>query len=438
MSIEHITILMFATFLILLVTGLPVVFCLSTTSIIFAYALWGPPALGLLSRTLFGQTFNFPLLAIPLFVFMAHILQHSGIGENLYETMYNWFGPINGGLAMGTVVACAIIAAMSGLSATGTLSMGIVAIPAMFKRKYNKSITLGSVAAGGALGALIPPSVPMIVYSFLSGVSVGKMFLGGVLPGLLLAFFYITYIGVRSFIQPQLGPALSTEERATWAEKVRSLRLVILPILLVLAVLGSIFAGIATPTEAAAVGSLGGILCAAVNRKLTLKSLKLATYDTLKITTMLMWIMGAGICFSAVYTGLGAPQLVQDTLGALEVGPWGVLVIMEVSLIILGMFLDPNSIMIITVPIYVPLIIELGFDPLWFGILFVMNIEIAYLTPPFGWNIFYLKSIVPANITITDIYRAVGAFVALQVTGLGIVMAFPQIALWLPALMIGR
>ena len=264
------------------------------------------------------------------------------------------------------------------------------------------------------------------------------MFLGGIFPGLLLAFFYITYIGVRSFVHPQLAPALSPEERATWAEKVSSLRLVILPILLILAVLGSIFTGITTPTEAAAVGALGGILCAVVNRKLTLKSLKLSIYDTLKITTMLMWIMGAGICFSAVYTGLGAPQLVQDTLGALGIGPWGVLLIMELSLIILGMFLDPNSIMIITVPIYVPIIIELGFDPLWFGILFVMNIEIAYLTPPFGWNIFYLKSIVPSSIIITDIYRAVGAFVALQVTALAIVMAFPQIALWLPTLMIGR
>jgi len=377
------------------------------------------------------------LIAIPLFVFMAYMLQSSGIGENLYEMMHKWFGPVNGGLAMGTVAICAVIAAMSGLSAAGTLSMGVIALPAMLKRNYDKSISVGSVAAGGALGALIPPSVPMIVYGFLAGVSVGRMFLAGVLPGFLLTFFYVLYIGIRSFVHPKLCPALPPDERATWSEKISSLRMVILPILLIVAVLGSIFAGIATPTEAAAVGAFGSIVCAVVNRKLSRESLKLAAYGTLRVTGMLMWIMSAALVFTAVYTGLGAPQLISDTIKAMRVSPWLIIIGMQLTIFLLGMIMDPNGIMMITVPIYVPIAVGLGFDPVWFGILFIVNIECAYLTPPFGWNIFYLKSVAPEGITLLDIYRAVIAFVALQVLGLATVMVFPQIALWLPNLIIG-
>jgi len=437
LSIELITILMFASLIVLLVTGLPIVFCLGSAGIIFAYYLWGPAALGLVSTNLFGMMSTLALIAIPLFVFMAYMLQSSGIGENLYEMMHRWFGPVNGGLAMGTVAICAVIAAMSGLSAAGTLSMGVIALPAMLKRNYDKSISVGSVAAGGALGALIPPSVPMIVYGFLAGVSVGRMFLAGVLPGFLLTFFYVVYIGIRSFVHPKLCPALPSDERATWSEKISSLRMVILPILLIVAVLGSIFAGIATPTEAAAVGAFGSILCAVVNRKLSQESLKLAAYGTLRVTGMLMWIMSAALVFTAVYTGLGAPQLISDTIKAMRVSPWLIIIGMQLTIFLLGMIMDPNGIMMITVPIYVPIAIGLGFDPVWFGILFIMNIECAYLTPPFGWNIFYLKSVAPEGITLVDIYRAVIAFVALQILGLATVMVFPQIALWLPNLIIG-
>ena len=437
MSIELVTILMFASLIVLLVTGLPIVFCLGSTGIIFAYYLWGPAALGLVSTNLFGMMSTLTLIAIPLFVFMAYMLQSSGIGENLYEMMHRWFGPVNGGLAMGTVAICAVIAAMSGLSAAGTLSMGVIALPAMLKRNYDKSISVGSVAAGGALGALIPPSVPMIVYGFLAGVSVGRMFLAGVLPGFLLTFFYVVYIGIRSFIHPKLCPALPPGERATWSGKLSSLRMVILPILLIVAVLGSIFAGIATPTEAAAVGAFGSILCAIVNRKLGWESLKLAAYGTLRVTGMLMWIMSAALVFTAVYTGLGAPQLISDTIKAMRVSPWFIIIGMQLTIFLLGMIMDPNGIMMITVPIYVPIAVGLGFDPVWFGILFIVNIECAYLTPPFGWNIFYLKSVAPEGITLVDIYRAVIAFVALQILGLATVMVFPQIALWLPNLIIG-
>jgi len=428
---------MFLAMIVLLVTGLPIVFCLGSVGIIFAYYLWGPAALGLVSKNMYGMMCNWSLIAVPLFVFMAYMLQHSGIGDNLYEVMHKWFGALNGGLAMGTVIICAVIAAMSGLSAAGTLSMGLIAMPSMLKRNYDKKIAIGSVAAGGALGSLIPPSVPMIIYGFLAGVSVGRMFLGGILPGLLLSFLYVVYIGARTSMHHELGPALPVGERATWSEKLASLRLVILPLLLVAAVLGSIFTGVATPTEAAGVGAFGSLLCAAVGHNLTWENLKMSLLGTVKLTGILMWITSAAIVFTSVYTGLGATQFISKAIKTMIVSPWLIIIGMQLTLFLLGMVLDPNGIMMITIPIYAPIVIALGFDPLWFGILFIMNMECAYLTPPFGWNIFYLRSIAPEGVTLADIYRAAIPFVALQILGLVIVMVFPQIALLLPNLVLG-
>jgi tripartite ATP-independent transporter DctM subunit len=385
---------------------------------------------------MFGMMTELTLIAIPLFVFMAYMLEHSGIGENLYDAMYKWMGPLKGGLAMGTVAICAVIAAMSGLSATGTLSMGVVSLPAMLKRKYNKSIAVGCILAGGALGALIPPSVPMVVYCLLAGISIGQLFLSGILPGLLLTFLFVAYIGIRSYAQPHMGPALPPEERADWREKLISLKMVILPVILIIAVLGSIFTGIATPTEAAAVGAMGSIVCAAINRRITWTRIRLTALGTLKITGMLMWIMTAAAVFTAVYTGLGATQFINDTVRSLHVSPIGVIIGMQFTIFVLGCIMDPNGIMLITVPIYAPIAAGLGFDPVWFGLLTIMNIECAYLTPPFGWNIFYMRSVAPPSVTLADIYRSVPIFVGLQLTGLILVLIFPIIALWLPRLII--
>jgi tripartite ATP-independent transporter DctM subunit len=437
MSIGIIAVLMFLLLILLMIVGLPIAFCLGSVGIIFTYFFWGPASLALVSTNLYGFMSDFILLAIPLFVFMANMLQHSGVAENLYETMHKWFGPVRGGLAIGTVAICAVIAAMSGLSAAGTLSTGIVALPAMMKRKYDKSIAIGSVSAGGALGALIPPSVPMVVYSFLASVSVGRMFLGGILPGIMLSLFYILYISIRSLVSPDLCPALKSEERASWDEKIKALKLVILPILLIAAVLGSIFTGMATPTEAAAVGAFGSIICSLINGKLTWYNLRDSAYGTLKLTAMLMWIMAAAAVFNSIFTGLGASQLISETLVKFELSPWLIIIGMQFTLFLLGMIMDPNGIMMITIPIYVPIITTLGFDPVWFGILYIINIEIAYLTPPFGWNIFYLKSIAPEGITLLDIYKSVIIFVALQIVGLLLVMIFPQLALMLPDIVMG-
>ena len=437
MSIEFITVLMFLLLIFLMIIGLPIAFCLGSVGILFAYLFWGPASLALVSTNLYGFMSDFILLAIPLFVFMANMLQHSGVAENLYDTMHKWFGPVRGGLAIGTVAICAVIAAMSGLSAAGTLSTGIVALPAMLKRKYDKSIAIGSVSAGGALGALIPPSVPMVVYSFLASVSVGRMFLAGILPGIMLTLFYILYIGIRSFAVPELCPALKPEERASWNEKIKALKLVILPILLIFVVLGSIFTGMATPTEAAAVGALGSIICSLINGRLTWPKLRDSAYGTIKLTAMLMWIMAAASIFNSIFTGLGASQLISESIIGFKLSPWVIVIGMQFTLFFLGMIMDPNGIMMITIPIYVPIINMLGFDPVWFGILYIINIEIAYLTPPFGWNIFYLKSIVPEGITLIDIYKSVIIFVALQIAGLLLVMIFPQLALMLPNYLMG-
>jgi tripartite ATP-independent transporter DctM subunit len=438
LSIELITILMFVTLIALMATGLPIAFCLGATGIIFAFFLWGPVALSLVTTSLYGFMMEFVLIAIPLFTFMAYILEGSGISENLFDMMYKWAGPLKGGLAVGTVAICAIVAAMSGMSATGTLTMGIVALPAMLNRKYDKNIAIGCIAAGGALGILIPPSIPMVVYGLLASVSVGRLFLGGILPGFLLTAMYIAYIFIRSYSSPHLCPALPKEERASWSEKFKSLRMVILPAILIVAVLGSIFLGIATPTEAAAVGALGSVLCSAVNRKLTWGQVKTAADMTLKLTAMIMWIIAAASAFTSVYNGLGSSQLIQHLIVSSGVDPWIVIIGMQITIFFLGMILDPGAIMMITIPVYAPVIVSLGFDPLWFGILFIMNMECAYITPPFGWNLFYLKSIAPKGITLADVWRSVVAFVGIQLVGLAIVMIFPQIALILPNLVMGK
>ncbi len=445
MSVELITILMFVALLALLVTGLPIVFCLGAIAIIFAFFLWGPPAIGVLATSVFHYMNNFILVCIPLFIFMAHMLERSGLADDLYSMMHNWFGPIRGGLAMGTVAVCTVFAAMSGVSAAGTLTMGLIALPAMLKRGYNKEIATGCIAAGGALGVLIPPSIAFIVYTLFANTSVGRMFLGGIFPGLLLSGLFIIYIGVRCTFQPHLGPSLPHEERASWTEKFVSLRAVILPILLVVGVLGSIFSGIATPTEASAVGAFGAIVSAAIYRRLNWTVFKEAAYGGISTTAMVLWIIGGAAAFSAVYTGLGATELIRKTIEGLTINPWLIIVAMEASLIVLGMFLDPNGMMLITLPIYIPIVTTLspalGFTPdevvVWFGVLFVMNMEMGYLTPPFGWNLFYLKGVAPEGITIRDIYRSIIPFVLLQLTGLIIVLIFPKIALYLPNLIMG-
>lgn len=436
MNIGAMTAVLFGLMLVGLALGLPLAFVLGGIGAIATFFLWGPQALFAIIARAFGQMQSFMLVAIPLFIFMGIVLEGSGLGDRLYTAMQRWLGPLRGGLAIGTVLICALIAAMTGISGAATVMMGVISLPAMLKRGYDPKLAVGSIAAGGALGILIPPSVIMIIYGMMVEVSVGGLYAGGILPGLLLAFLFIVYIGIRAAIQPKLAPALPPEERATWKEKFVSLRAVILPILLVIAVLGAIFGGFASPTEAAAVGAAGSLACAAIYRQLTWQLIKKACVETMKLNCMVLWIIIGASAFTGVYTAIGAPALAQKIIAGMEINRWLVLVVIQATYFILGCFLDPTGILMITVPIYVPVIKALGFDPLWFGVLFVINMEMGFLTPPFGFNLFYMKALVPKSITMEDIYRSIIPFVALQALGLALVMIFPQIAIWLPSVLI--
>ena len=447
MSIELITLLLFASLVVLLVAGLPLAFILPFLAMAFGVTLWGINSAPMYFQQTWYTMNMFVLIAVPMFIFMGIMLERSGIADDLFEMIYRWAGGLKGGLAMGTIVICAAFAAMVGITGAATVSMGLIALPAMLKRKYDKKLSVGTVMGGGALGFLIPPSVVMVVYGFVARVSVGKLFAGGILPGLILATLFIIYIAVRSLIQPRLCPSIPYEERSTLKEKVVSLRGVILPLALIFLVLGTIFAGMTTPSEASAIGAIGSIICAAIYRRLNWKTLTEALFRTMRLSAMVFWIVFGALSFSAIYAGLGSKHLIEAAVLALPIGSWGILIMIQLSFFVLWCFLDDTAILLMTMPVYVPIISAVGFDPLWFGILYVVNMQMAYLTPPFGYNLFYMKGVVgelfrtgniSEEIRIGDIYRSVGPFVAFQGLALVLVMVFPQLALWLPSVIFAR
>lgn len=438
MSVELIVLLMFLSFIVLLFSGLPLVFTLGSLGIIFALFLWGPKSLFMVASQAFSVSTTYFFVAIPLYVFMADVLRHSGVIEDLYAAMYRWMGGLTGGLAMGTVLICTLMAAMTGIVGAATTAMGLIALPPMLKRGYNKNMALGPIAAGGTLGILIPPSVITIVYAQTAGESIGKMFMGGVFPGLLLSGLFITYIGIRCVFQPHLAPPPPPEEaRVNWTEKFASLRTLILPSLIIFGVLGSIYFGIATPTEAAGVGAVGAIISSLVYRRFSWQVIKESCYDTLRITAMIIWVTIAARIFVSVFAAVGGIEFIKHSIAGLEINRWLILILMQLSLILYGLFLDEIGIILLTVPIYVPIIDALGFNTLWFGILFLINAQMDYITPPFGYTLFYLRGVVPEGITMGDIYRSVWPFVVLQGLTLALCMVFPDIILWLPNIMKG-
>lgn len=434
MSIEMITLLFFGSLLFFLVLGLPLTFVLGGVSVIFLYFTWGPDAFYMVASQIWSTMGNFTLVAIPLFVFMAMLLERTGVAKDLYRMMYLWWGGLRGGLAIGTLAICAIFAAMCGISGAAVVAMGTIALPSMLERGYDKRMVLGCINTGGGWGILIPPSILMILYSLITGVSVGQMFAAGVLPGILLMVLTCAYIIIRCYFQPELAPALPKEERASWGEKMAALRAVILPILIVVMVLGSIIRGVTTPTEAAAMGVLGALISALVYRRMSWELLRDAAVRTFKLTGMIMWILFAAHAFSAAYQSMGAQEMIQGLITGIPGGPWAIIITMMLIVFLLAMVLDPVGIMLITLPVFLPIVKALGFDPVWFGILFVINMEIGYMTPPFGFNLFYLKGVVPPSITMKDIYVSVIPFVLVEVVGIVLIMMFPEIATYLPEL----
>lgn len=436
MSPELATVILFGCLVLFLALGLPLAFTLGGVGVIGILLLWGPGGLMVVASQMYAAMGKFTLVAVPLFIFMAMLLERAGVADDMYTMMHRWMAGLRGGLAMGTVGICTVFAAMSGISGAATSSMGVIALPEMLKRRYDKKIAIGCIAAGGALGILIPPSVIMILYGVYTGESIGAMFMGGVFPGLLLATLFIVYIAVRCWLRPEEGPPLPLPERATWGQKLASLRAVILPLVIVVMVLGSIYFGVCTPSEAAAIGVLGAVISAAVYRRLNWTMVKEACYRTAGLSGMIIWILAGAYCFTALYTATGVSHLLQDLLLSVPGGRYAVLVTMQLVFFVLGCFLDPVGIIMICTPIFVPVVQELGFSTLWFAILFVVNMEMAYLTPPFGFNLFYMRAVAPPGTTMMEIYRSVGPFVGLQALGLALIILFPQVALWLPQTML--
>lgn len=435
-----ITIGMFATMLFLLILGAPLAFSLVIVGIVFYFVFGGvgiEQVMSLLATSTFASMDNFLLVAVPMFIFMGLMLQKSGITDDLFEMISNLMGGVPGGLGIGTIIICALIAAMAGVSGAATVSLGIIALPSMLKRGYDKKLCTGAIMAGGALGFLIPPSVLMILYAFLAKASVGKLFAAGLIPGLMLAGIYMVYIFTRAVINPKVAPPVAKEDRPDFWGKLISLKALILPGTLISTVLSFIVFGITSPSEASAVGAMGAIVCAAIYRTLTFNVLKEVVFDTAKLMGMIIWITLAAIFFSKVYMLLDGGMVIEELIDDMTLSPIWVIVMMLACYFVLGMFLDDFAIVFITVPLFVPIVEQLGYDPIWFAVLFVVSMQTAYLTPPFGYNLFYMRSVAPPEITINDLYKAAIPFIILQILALALMVIFPDIILWLPRTIYG-
>ncbi|MCP4718156.1 MAG: TRAP transporter large permease subunit [Desulfobacteraceae bacterium] len=421
--------------LILLMTGMPVAFALIGVSAVLLWVFLGPTALFMVVSASFKQSRTEVFIAIPLFVFMASVLQFSGIATTMYNTMRMWTGRLKGGLAIATVIISAVLAALSGIGATATVAMGLIALPEMIGKKYNKNIVVGSITAGGALGPLIPPSNLLIIVGGYASLSVGKLFMGGIIPGLLCTLLYSLYIWVQCTRHPEYGPALPPEEIATTREKIQAIPKVIMPILLIATVLGGIYGGVFTPTEAAGFGAIGSMIIAAISRKLSFDNLYDGLKLSFKVTGMIMWLVIGGGCYSTLVTTTGTATLISNFLTTIPFGATSIISVMLGITLVLGMFIDPVAITMICVPVFLPVLKALSIDPLWFMLLFSLATCIGYITPPFGLNIFYMKGVVPDNITLFDIYRGVIPFCVIKIAVLILCMIFPCLLTWLPSLM---
>jgi tripartite ATP-independent transporter DctM subunit len=382
----------------------------------------------------------YPLLTLPVFVYMGYMLSESGIADDLYRMFHVWSGGLNGGLAIGTIGLMVIISAMNGLSVAGMAIGATIALPEMLRRGYDKLMVSGVIQAGSSLGILIPPSVVLVLYGMIARAPIGHLWLAGVLPGLLLAGLFIAYIAIRCRLQPHLGPAMPEAERNVgWAEKFRLLSAGILPLIIFVTMMGLFITGTTSLVESSAVGAVAATLAALVRGRLTFAVMEATIRQTLAISCMFLWIILAALCFGAVFDGLGAVRSIERLfLDELGLRPWQVLVLMQLCYIVMGMFLDDTAMLVIVAPLFIPLVKALGFDLVWYGVLYTITCQIAYLTPPFGYNLFLMRAMAPKDYTLADIYRSVVPFVGLMIVGLAIVTAFPQIALWLPQQVYGR
>ncbi|MGM0536713.1 MAG: TRAP transporter large permease subunit [Pseudomonadota bacterium] len=449
-GIGGLTLVMFGTLMVVLVAGLPLAFVTGGLGVCFLYLVGTQDMLNLMPSRIFPMMTNYQLSAIPLFIFMASVLEKAGIIEELFDVVYKWMGGLKAGLAIATVIASTLLAAMVGVIGAAVVTMGLIALPAMLKRHYDPEIAIGSIMAGGTLGILIPPSILAIIYGVIAQQSVGELYLGSLIPGLLLAFMYGFYCWMRGTLNVKMAPPMPVEDRVDMTEKLRLLRNMLAPIILVVLVLGIIFTGIATPVEAAGIGTFGALVVAAMHKRLTWPNLHAACMTTLVASAMVMWIIFGASIFVGFYILQGGQTFVQELISGAGLGPYAVLMLMMVLLVALGMFLDWVGILLLAVPIFVPLIKGLTFDgvfglpgvdpsdvSLWFGVIYLVNMQMSFLSPPFGYALFYIKGVCPPHITMAQIFRSSFPFLGIQALGLLLVILFPALVTWLPNLAYG-
>ncbi len=444
-DISTLTWLMFGSLLVLLMMGLPLAFVTGGLGVVFIYLVGDQAMLNIIPTRIFPMMTNSDLAAIPLFIFMASMLERAGLIEEMFDVVYKWMGGLHGGLAAATILASTLLAAMVGVIGAAVVTMGIIALPAMLKRHYDPQIALGSIMAGGTLGILIPPSILAILYAVVAQQSVGELYIGAVVPGLLLSGLYIAYVLLRTWLNPALGPALPRDERVSVSEKLRLLRRLLAPVILVFLVLGLLFGGIATPVEAAGIGSFGAIVVALMHRRFDLGTLRLASITTVKATAMVLWIIFGASVFVGFYILQGGQQFITDSLLGTGLSSYGILFLMMILLVALGMFLDWVGILLLAVPIFVPIIESLTFDglfglpavpseqvALWFGVLYLVNMQMSFLSPPFGYALFYIRGVCPPDISMATIFKSSLVFLAIQTIGVILCVLFPSLITWLP------
>ena len=449
-EIKELTYIMFGSLLVLLMLGLPLAFVTGGLGVVFIYLIGGQVMINIIPSRIFPMMTNSDLAAIPLFIFMASMLERAGLIEEMFDVIYQWMGGLRGGLAAATIIASTILAAMVGVIGAAVVTMGIIALPAMLKRNYHPEIAIGSIMAGGTLGILIPPSILAILYAVVAQQSVGALYLGSLLPGLMLSGLYVAYVLFRTWLRPELGPAVPREERLNLGQKLRLLLKLVAPLILVVLVLGLLFAGIATPVEAAGIGSFGAIIVAIMHKRFNLIALKEASVSTVKASAMVLWIIFGASIFVGFYILQGGQAFINDAILGTGLSPYGILFLMMVLLVILGMFLDWVGILLLAVPIFVPIIKSLTFDgllglppvpgdkvALWFGVIYLVNMQMSFLSPPFGYALFYMRGVTPDSISMATIFRSALVFLGLQVLGLTLCILLPGIVTFLPGLVYG-
>lgn len=445
MSPEILTLLMFGTLVVSIALGHPLAITLAAVATLFGLIDNGFNVMALMdlfANNNWGLMQNYTLVAVPLFIFMAQILDRSKVSEGLFDALYIVLGGLRGGLGMAVIVVSTVFAATTGIIGASVVAMGLMAGPALLRRGYERGLSAGIICSSGTLGILIPPSIMLVIYGGLTGLretSVGNLFAAAIIPGFLLSGLYFLYVLLRCTLNPKLGPPIPVDERtATLGQKVMmTAKNFVPPFGLILIVMGTILAGMATPTEAAALGCVGALILALFNRKLNWQVLNSASVATLRTTAMIMMLFVGGKLFSVVFLSMGGGWVVSDLLLGLDVSPYVVLAIMMLVVFLLGMFIDWAAILLVVVPIFTPIAMDLGFDPLWFAMLICVNLQTSFLTPPFGYALFYFKGVAPPEYSMGDIYRGIIPFVIIQVIGLALMILFPQIITWLPSVFFG-